>query len=439
MIHALILPYVQRPGLAGCEITIIAEERERLGLPAIVEQHEIGRVVDLTDPRPVQRRHRREQWQTKERVITDDDVRDAIAWAQSILLRYGVTSFEVRTATGDSVAVQRSQRIGAAMEAGLYLALPGPQEEPTFSVISADTPEVIERSDVEHTITVTLPEYPREIAVTMTPIPAGKQGTRILGVDPGSHWVACVVAEQCGEELVYITSRVFEIGRVVPVRPRTITRKDGSTYTIATKREITDADIGALLRAVMAWLEPLQVDRAVLERASHFRTDAPSEGAGGARAAGLARAQWIGGELAGTLRIALYDAERGADNVQTVASVSWRATARKGIQSVTTAAAWREGIQRAFGASWPVSIGEHALDAAGCIVWAVRGPAARTAEPRPARPKVERPKRTAADAHAARDAKAARKRAQERERGCQCHGRHRRECPLFRPMTYRKG
>jgi hypothetical protein len=309
----------------------------------------------------------------------------------------------------------------------LYIVVPEPREEPTISVIAPDAPEVI--------------QPPRTIAVILpatTPIPTEKQGARILGVDPGSHWVACTVAEQRGDELVYITSRVFEIGRVVPVKPRTITRKDGSTYTIATKRVIEDADIGALLRAVMAWLEPLQVDRAVLERASHFRTDAPVEGAGGARAAGLARAQWIGGELAGTLRVALYDAERGQDNVQTVASVSWRAAARKGIHGVTTAAAWCEGIRQAFGPSWPTGIGEHAFDAAGCIVWAVRGPVAKAAEPRSPRPKVERRKRNSADAHAARDARAARKRAAERKKGCECHGRHRRECPLFKPMTYRK-
>jgi hypothetical protein len=188
---------------------------------------------------------------------------------------------------------------------------------------------------------------------------------------------------------------------------------------------------------VMAWLEPLQVDRAVLERASHFRTDAPVEGAGGARAAGLARAQWIGGELAGTLRVALYDAEGARDNVQTVASVSWRATARKGIQGATTAA-WRDGVRRAFGASWPAGIGEHELDAAGCIVWAVRRPVARATEPRPPRPRVERPARSSVDAHAARDARAARKRAAERKTGCECHGRHRRECPLFRPMSYQR-
>lgn len=484
-VRALILPYVQRPGLAGCEITITATDEG----PPIVEQHEIGRVVDLDEPRPVQRRHRREQWQTKERVITDDDVRAAVAWAQGILLRYGVTDWEIQTATGDGVTAQRSQWIGGAMRAGLYLAREvSSPPEPTFSVIAAEAIE--ERPEAERTVTVTLPEYPHQVELSFRPaeiakvvidppwratsediqaavqqtmdarsdgqtsaplapperepvssvigIPfsvdaPAKQGTRILGVDPGSHWVACTVAELRGAELVYVTSRVFEIGRVVPIKPRTIKRKDGSTYTIATKREILDADIGALLRAVMAWLEPLGVDRAVLERATHFRTMAPVDGAGGARATGLARAQWIGGELAGTLRVALYDAEGSRDNVQTVASTSWRAVARRGLET------WHEGVIAAFGSSWPGGIGEHAIDAAGCIVWAVRGPAARAAEPKAPRVKVERVKRTSAETHAKRDARTKRRRKRLRKKGCLCHGRHRRECPMFKPMKYQKG
>lgn len=478
MIRALILPYVQRPGLAGCEITITAEGRD--GLPSIVEQREIGRVVDLDEPRPVQRRHRREQWQTKERVISEDDVRAAVAWVQGILLRYGVTDWEIQTATGDSVTAQRSQWIGGAMRSALHIAeldapqptiapaappgwppppppiltgvpldehyrpiqqtmdarpdgqiaapLAPPEREPVSSAIglpfSVDGPRAITSVS-----SLTLGS-PWSAEVTLAP---AKQGNRILGVDPGSHWVACTVAEQRGEELLYITSRVFEIGRVVPIKPRTITRKDGSTYTIATKREILDADIGALLRAVMAWLEPLQVDRAVLERATHFRTMAPVDGAGGARATGLARAQWIGGELAGTLRAALYDVQAGRDNVQTVAAPSWRAVARRGAQD------WREGVKRAFGASWPGQLGEHALDAAGCLVWAVRGPAARAAEPRAPKVRVERRERTAEEKHAARDARARRARKVRAKKGCACHGRHKRECPLFVPMTYRKG
>lgn len=487
-VRALILPYVQRPGLAGCEITIQSDAEWTRGIPSI-EQREIGRIVDLEEPRPVQRRHRREQWQTKERVITEDDVRAAVAWAQGILLRYGVTDWEIQTATGDSVTAQRSQWIGAAMRSALYIAeldAPQPTVDPPRRATSEDIQEAShgrqngcgvddsdwdgdgsgcpggareggaessERSAAEE------PESsgirPRDAVVlggdasdSATPAPAAiaadKQGIRILGVDPGSHWVACTVAELRGNELVYITSRVFEIGRVVPIKPRTIKRKDGSTYTIATKREILDADIGALLRAVMAWLEPLGVDRAVLERATHFRTMAPVDGAGGARATGLARAQWIGGELAGTLRVALYDAEGARDNVQTVASTSWRAVARRGIHSATTEGAtvpylWREGVITAFGSSWPGGIGEHAIDAAGCIVWAVCGPAARAAEPKAPRVRVERVKRTSAETHAKRDARTRRRRKRLKKKGCQCHGRHRRECPMFVPMKYRKG
>lgn len=245
---------------------------------------------------------------------------------------------------------------------------------------------------------------------------------------------------------------MFEIGRVVPVKPRTVKRQDGSTYTIATKRVVEDGDIGALLRAVMAWLEPLDVDRAVLERAIHFRTSDPVTGAGGARAAGLARAQWIGGEIAGTLRAALYDPETPGERVQTVASASWRAVARKGVEKAETSGdkvpyLWREGVRRAFGASWPAGLGEHEIDAGGCILWAVRREETPAPRPRaPRKERTERPKPTeeqmdrfrawAAERQAEQSAERARARRKREKKGCFCHARHVRDCPLFKPMCY---
>jgi Holliday junction resolvasome RuvABC endonuclease subunit len=258
--------------------------------------------------------------------------------------------------------------------------------------------------------------------VTETP-PAPKQGPRIAGIDPGSHWVAVAIGEGSTAPLRFIAARTFEVGRKLALKtPKQVKRADGSTSTIAFRRVITDEDMDTVLAQVVTFLHEHEVDAVVVERATHFMRgagDAPH--VSGARAASLLRAQWVGGELAGALRAVRVAGEGGLPRrlvatLETASSRVWRAH----VQKATKGASMKDAVRAAWGGTLPAQPGEHVIDAAGVAAWGVRGKAA----PRTPREAGAAPPKKHEARHAATMAR-------RREAGCSCEGtRHASDCPV---------
>jgi hypothetical protein len=217
---------------------------------------------------------------------------------------------------------------------------------------------------------------------------------RVAGIDPGSRWVAVAILDASG----CVAGHTFDVGRVIPLeKPRVVKRRDGSERTIDVRREVTDEDVERLLGDIAEYLAAHGVARVAVERAAHFHM---GDGATGAQAAGLARAQWVGGEIAGMLRGQGYA-------VSTCSSAKWRARLRaKG----TT---WQQGLAVRL-PSLPT--GEHIADAAGVALTLLAPPSA---------PKVPRAPRAKGESRG-REATAKRK---AREGCTGCTGRCMLPCP----------
>lgn len=262
-------------------------------------------------------------------------------------------------------------------------------------------------------------------------------GPRVAGIDPGSHWIAVTVAAVTPSGLAYVAHLVIEVGRVeVLPTPRTITREDGSTYRIKRKRVIEDEDTVNAVAKVVAFLRAHGVERACVERATFFRKKKRASPATiAATAAQLLRAQWIGGEIAATLRAGMVPS---VTSVESASSKSWRVVVCKAAKVPAKGDAWKGAVRVAM-AGLPAVVNEHAIDAAGLAAWLTRPPVTK-------RVRSERGKRAPMSAEAkerhrvaARD-HARRKAGTDRraEAGCTCTGKHKRECPLFVSMADRR-
>lgn len=270
-------------------------------------------------------------------------------------------------------------------------------------------------------------------APAMTAPTTTATGPRIAGIDPGAHWVAVTIGAGEVAPLHYVASRVFNVGRLVPLaKPKTMKTADGKERVITARRVIEDDDIDAVLSEIVVFLHSHDVERVAVERATHFHGgDAPAN-VKGARSAMLLRAQWIGGEIAGALRAANVkgssagETRRMVSKVESVSSKVWRSLARK----MWKCREWREGVALAFGGTLPAAPGEHALDAAGVAAWGVRPKSTprKRAEPRAgALPEAHRDRSNMSRNGARQDATKARRAAL----GCTCEGRrHVQDCPV---------
>jgi hypothetical protein len=232
-----------------------------------------------------------------------------------------------------------------------------------------------------------------DVGGTIQVSPASTGTGRVAGIDPGQRFVAVAALDASG----CVAARTFDVGRVIPLdKPRVVTRKDGTTREITVRREVTDDDVERLLGDVAEYLAAHGATRIAVERATHFHA---GKGAEGAQAAGLARAQWIGGEIAGMLRGQGYA-------VTTCSSATWRSPLKRG------GVPWQQGLAARL-PSLPT--GEHIADAAGVALTLLAPPRA---------PKV--PRVPGAKRKRSKDAANEKRRAE----GCTgCEGRCRAPCP----------
>lgn len=369
------------------------------------------------------------------RKVTADDVAAAVAEIVGELLGAGVEHVAIEAPAGAGAEAEQGRWIARELRSSLarvevldvpqggkatdvrarFAALLGADLAPSPAVPSAQI-EPHHEAREQHAA-------PTAPAVDPSTIP----GPRVAGIDPGSHWIAVTIAAGEARPLAYVVSTTIEIGRVVTLaKPRVMTRADGTTREITTRREITDRDVEGAIEQIVDLLLAHRVERVAIERASVFRAaGAAGASINAARAAGLLRANWIGGEIAGAIRATSIGGKALVSSVETMSSAEWRAALKRG-----PVKAWRDGLAGAYGGSLP-NVGEHETDAAGVASWLTR-PArrARVAQA----PDEPRPKRASANAHAARREAAAARRAAI---GCTCKGRrrHAADCPAAAKPT----
>ena len=244
-------------------------------------------------------------------------------------------------------------------------------------------------------------------------------GDAIAGLDPGSAYCAIVIGRGI-KPLALVHRETIEVGELVQLaKPRTVTRKDGTTYEVTTRRSFTGEHVDATVERVVALLREHRVAHLGIE---HNVTGYLPEGAGAARQTELNRALWLGAEIR---RAALSIGVR----VTQIAAVSWRArvagrSAGGGGGKERVPAAVAAGF-----ADWPWSSNDHERDAAGvCLALLddeVTAPKARAPRER----KPPRPRRRKSNAAAKRAAL-----------GCTCgvhRGRHPATCPAAPPRKLR--
>lgn len=431
-VRAIVLPYVRRAGegFTGAEVAF----------GSTVERFPIGRLVERVEPLEV--KHGRQTVAVPMvREVTAADVAGVVGAIVALLRARGATTVAVVAHLGTGVEGDRSRLIaselraacaacGLDVEAGNATTAPHvPAPATSRESAARPSPDVRPAPTSAAERTLTLPHVePAPVAPPAPPIAPVPPGPRWAGIDPGARWIAVTIGApgDDGAPLRYVASRAFEVGRAVPLaKPSTIKRADGSTYVRTHRREVTDANVEALLSAIVAFLHEHGVSRVAVERATHFHGGATADRA---RAASLARAQWIGGEIAGALRAAGVPTDAGVprrlvERVETVSSAKWRALARK------RGATWRDGVLASF-TGWPTTApDEHATDAAGVLAWLGAELAPKKARAPRRAPGEPAPKR---DTHAARKRAQARKWEARRAAGCTCNGRsaHAAGCPL---------
>lgn len=270
-------------------------------------------------------------------------------------------------------------------------------------------------------------------------LPLVATGPRIAGLDPGSSHVGLVIAEGERAPLRLVLARTLDVGeRVARAKPLTGKRPDGTTYVSTHRHSVTAEHVDAVASAVLAELVRHGVSRLVIEHADTVRMDPRNPSAHTSIATALARQAWVDGVIGERARAAGIAVER-------VAAVTWRGTVagrsgRGGAGAERIPAAVLAGV-----IGW-TGHDEHALDAAGLCLWAVREPepapvprAPRAPRERPARASTLATDGARARARAKSAAASAARAAERRAAGCACTSpRHVRGCVLYRAMTYAK-
>jgi hypothetical protein len=261
-------------------------------------------------------------------------------------------------------------------------------------------------------------------------------GPCFLGVDPGSRAIGVAVLDSAGR---LVHRQTIEVGQLVPlatpVRQHT---GDGEIRERTTRRVITQGDVGQAVADVVGLATDLQGSRVAIEWILDVRlpalTDLTAEGiqrwANAARsiATATARAQWLGGAVHGALLVAGLD-------VEVTVARTWQAavTGAKAVKG-------RRGlVADVVEGRWPELVGgdEHQRDAAGLVAWLTM-PVAVAQEKKTAKGERTRGRRREPGAH--HHQSESEKRKQKRVgAGCACASRrHRRECPLYVPVKYKK-
>jgi hypothetical protein len=253
-----------------------------------------------------------------------------------------------------------------------------------------------------------------------------EHGPTVCGIDPGSRAIGLAIVDPATGALVHRAT--FTIGREVALpKPRIVKRADGSEHTRTHTRVIAAEDVAGLVSEVIVTVRKHDVRRVVLEWIEHARISGTAALAA-SQATNIARAQWVGGALHGAL-LALDDPPV---EVRLVTARTWtaRATGAKNTKGR------RGAIAPVVEARFPELVGadEHERDAAGLLVWDAMPPK----KPRAARVRTSKGADgatvTRGTTHAARRERNEAKRVAA---GCSCTSRrHRRGCPLFKPLQY---
>jgi hypothetical protein len=350
------------------------------------------------------------------RVIDDDELREAVARIASACRERGVQLVAIEAPRGESYEAEQGRRVAAALAMALDgIATVAFAEQGAAREVDARLRVLLEQDSNNIALPPLMPmpaaSAPNEAHVepaapaTPAPVPvdaglvlAPPGGPRVAGIDPGSRYVAITIGEGAAAPLRHVASVVIDVGRLSP---------KGKAY------KLTDHDMDTLLRRVSAVLAEHHVTRAAVERVSFLSVGGSQTAKSSAGvAAWLLRAQWVGGEIAGALRAA-------GVAVESTSSKEWRGHVRK----LAGSSPWRDAVRFAFAGTMPQAVNEHALDAGGVAVWAVRP----RSEPRgelAARAPGEKRKR----ANPKRKADQAAKRSAA---GCHCGGRqHAPACPI---------
>lgn len=283
---------------------------------------------------------------------------------------------------------------------------------------------------------------PVEVSAANRTLPLVSTGPRVAGLDPGSAHVGLVIAEGERAPLRLVVARTLDVGeRVERARPLTGTRPDGTTYVSTHRHTVTAEHVDAVAGAVVAELLRHGVARLVIEHADTVRMDPRNPSAHTSIATAMARQAWVDGVIGERARAAGIAVER-------VAAVTWRGavagrSGRGGAGAERIPAAVLAGV-----VGW-TGHDEHALDAAGLCLWAVREPEPPPAPrvPRERAPRAPRAARSStpatdgarARARAKASAKSAARAAERRAAGCECTSpRHVRGCVLYRAMAYQR-
>jgi hypothetical protein len=265
------------------------------------------------------------------------------------------------------------------------------------------------------------------------------RGPCCAAIDPGSAWIGIAVKDVNGRCVHHST---VEVGReVMLAKPKTVRRKDGSSYVRTKKRVMTPEDVDDAIAAVDTVLRRFSVNRVIIEWVECARLPLDKPAMCAMVATDLVRSQWVAGELRRWCKsMALVDVDI---EVECVLNRTWLGAIGGGKHGAYAAA---------IEARFPEMRGanEHERDAAGILMWDEMPDAvaeAKAAVPSPGQAKgmaaagVARKRKEHTPEEKAKRAEAASK-AREREKekhreerraaGCACTSkRHRRECPLF--------
>jgi len=189
---------------------------------------------------------------------------------------------------------------------------------------------------------------------------------RRAGLDSGSRWVAIMIADGNTAPFAHVHAEAIEVGRVVPIEPVTKTRKDGSTYTLTERHEVTVDDEKRAADAVMLALTRHAIDHLTIEMVSNFYVE---------RGASAQRASAQGTLTIRAERIATRVAER-CERMGIAVEYVARATARAKVGGRGSRGG--DGAERIRGAveervrGLPRITGEaadHIRDAAVAMLW----------------------------------------------------------------------
>lgn len=336
-----------------------------------------------------------------------------------------------------------SRNAGPAKRGRKSLAEPGPPSPGQGShdaVGDAVPPTACPSLGASAVTTAAGAPLPRDLPAAHRTLPLVATGPRVAGLDPGSSHVGLVIAEGERAPLRLVLARTLDVGeRVERAKPLVGKRPDGTTYVSTHRHSVTAEHVDAVASAVLAELVRHGVSRLVIEHADTVRMDPRNPSAHTSIATALARQAWVDGVIGERARAAGIAVER-------VAAVTWRGvvagrSGRGGSGAERIPAAVLAGV-----IGW-TGHDEHALDAAGLCLWAVREPepvpvprAPRAPRERSARASSPATDGARSRARARLAAKSAARAAERRAAGCVCTSpRHVRGCVLYRAMTYAKG